>query len=70
MESNVGSEVFFYHNYPLNQLDGVQLKVVDLLLNKHQLRNKSDMDACITKDPHSPDKFRINGPSANFEPFY
>ncbi|MVM35901.1 M13 family peptidase [Spirosoma sp. HMF4905] len=24
----------------------------------------------ITIDPHSPDKFRVNGPLANFEPFY
>ncbi|MVM29034.1 DUF885 family protein [Spirosoma sp. HMF4905] len=49
LESNVGSEAFFYYNYPLNQMDGAQLKVVDLLLNKHQLRNKSDMDAYITR---------------------
>ncbi|GAB3959374.1 M13 family peptidase [Spirosoma harenae] len=26
--------------------------------------------AWITTDPHSPDKFRVNGPLANFEPFY
>ena len=24
----------------------------------------------ITTDPHSPEEFRVNGPLANFEPFY
>ncbi|GAB3960980.1 DUF885 domain-containing protein [Spirosoma harenae] len=49
LESNVGSDVFFYYNYPLNQMDGAQLKVVDLLLNKHQLRNRSDLEAYIAR---------------------
>ncbi|WP_201747790.1 DUF885 domain-containing protein [Dyadobacter flavalbus] len=49
LESNTDGKVFFYYNYPLNQMDGAQLEVVDLLLNKHKLRNRSDMDAYITR---------------------
>ncbi|WP_420148620.1 DUF885 domain-containing protein [Spirosoma sp.] len=47
MKGVVDSEPFFYHNYPLNQMDGVQSGVPDLLLNKHQLRTKDDVEAYI-----------------------
>lgn len=58
MKGVVDSEPFFYHNYPLNPMDGVQSGVPELLLNKHQFRTKSDIEAYIT---------RLKGVSTKFD---
>ena len=49
MKDIMNSEPFFYHNYPLNPMDGIQGGVPELLLNKHQLRTKDDVEAYITR---------------------
>ncbi|GAB3926214.1 DUF885 domain-containing protein [Larkinella terrae] len=57
LKNEVDREPFFYHNYPLNQLDGIQGKVPQLLIDKHQLRTKSDIEAYITRLRNIPVKF-------------
>ncbi|MBD2757241.1 DUF885 domain-containing protein [Spirosoma sp. BT704] len=57
MKLQVDREPFFYHDYPLNQMGGVQSAVPDLLVDKHQLRTKSDIDAYITRLNGIPIKF-------------
>ncbi|HOY12496.1 MAG TPA: DUF885 domain-containing protein [Saprospiraceae bacterium] len=49
MKSAVDGEPFFYHDYPLNQLQGIQSGVPNLLTNSHQLEDKSDIKAYITR---------------------
>ncbi|WP_421828788.1 DUF885 domain-containing protein [Larkinella sp.] len=57
LKNETDREPFFYYNYPLNQLEGIQGKVPQLLVDKHQLRNKSDIEAYITRLRGIPVKF-------------
>ncbi|WP_108803147.1 DUF885 family protein [Aquimarina sp. Aq107] len=42
-------EEFFYHDYPVNQMGGVQSSLPSLMENSHKLRDKSDAEAYITR---------------------
>lgn len=43
------SEAFFYHDYPVNQMNGIQSGLPSFMENAHKLRNKSDVEAYITR---------------------
>jgi uncharacterized protein (DUF885 family) len=49
IEGLIEGEPFFYHNYPVNQMGGIQSGLPSLIENSHKLRNKSDADAYITR---------------------
>jgi len=49
LESQVESEPYFYHNYPVNQMFGVQSNLPSFLENSHKLRDKSDVVAYISR---------------------
>ena len=42
-------EAFFYHNYPVNQLNGIQSYLPKSLTSWHKLKSKSDITAYITR---------------------
>lgn len=42
-------EAFFYHDYPVNQMNGIQSGLPSFMENAHKLRNKSDVEAYITR---------------------
>jgi uncharacterized protein (DUF885 family) len=46
---NVDQEPFFYHNYPVNQLAGVQSSLPRLLTSNHKLKSKGDIKAYIAR---------------------
>ncbi len=45
LEGLIEGEPFFYHDYPVNQLDGIQSSLPSLMENAHKLRNISDADS-------------------------
>jgi len=45
----VEGEPYFYHDYPVNQMFGVQSNLPSLLENSHKLRNESDIEAYISR---------------------
>jgi uncharacterized protein (DUF885 family) len=49
MKSQLDREKFLYHDYPVNQLSGVQNSLPSLMERSHKLRNKSDIKAYITR---------------------
>jgi uncharacterized protein (DUF885 family) len=49
LEGLVEEEPFFYHNYPVDQMGGVQSDLPSLMENGHKLRNKSDAKAYIAR---------------------
>jgi uncharacterized protein (DUF885 family) len=49
MKSGIEGEPFFYHNYPVNQVSGVQSDLPILLSNNHKLKSKSDIKAYISR---------------------
>ncbi len=49
LEGLMEGEPFFYHDYPVNQMGGVQNSLPSLLENAHKLRNKSDAEAYISR---------------------
>ena len=49
MKSGIDGEPFFYHGYPVNQLGGIHSSLPNLLTRSHKLRNKSDVEAYITR---------------------
>jgi len=49
LKYGVDGEPFFYHNYPINQMGGIQSSLPDLLVNKHKLKSKSDVKAYIAR---------------------
>jgi uncharacterized protein (DUF885 family) len=42
-------EAYFYHDYPVNQIGGVQNDLPSFMENSHKLRNKSDIEAYIAR---------------------
>lgn len=42
-------EDFFYHDYPVNQMNGIQSGLPSFMENAHKLRNESDAEAYITR---------------------
>jgi uncharacterized protein (DUF885 family) len=40
---------FLFHNYPLNQLDGVQSTLPDFMLNTHQVQDEGDARDYVTR---------------------
>lgn len=49
LEGLIEGEPFFYHGYPVNQMGGVQNSLPSLMENAHKLRNKSDVEAYISR---------------------
>lgn len=49
MKSGIDGEPFFYHGYPVNQLEGIQNGLPTLLSNNHKLKSKSDIKAYISR---------------------
>jgi len=49
MKSQLDGEEFRHHNYPVNQLSGVQNSLPSLMESSHKLRNKSDIEAYIAR---------------------
>lgn len=49
IEGLIDDEPFFYHDYPVNQMFGVQSNLPSFMENAHKLRNKSDAEAYITR---------------------
>ncbi|WP_298320893.1 DUF885 family protein [uncultured Aquimarina sp.] len=49
LEGLVDGEQFFYHDYPVNQMGGIQSSLPSLMENSHKLRDKSDAEAYITR---------------------
>ena len=49
LKNKVDGEVFFYHNYPVNQFGGIQSSLPSLLTSKHKLVSKSDIKGYIAR---------------------
>jgi len=49
MKSQIESEPFFYNDYPVNQMFGVQSNIPSFMENSHKLRDKSDVEAYIAR---------------------
>ena len=45
----VRGESFQYHNYPVNQMGGIQNSLPNLLVNSHLLNDESDIEAYISR---------------------
>jgi len=49
LEGLIEDEPFFYHSYPVNQMGGIQNGLPSLMENSHKLRNRSDLEAYISR---------------------
>lgn len=49
LEGLIDGEPFFYHGYPVNQMSGIQSELPSLMVSAHKLRNKSDVEAYISR---------------------
>lgn len=49
LKSGLDREAFFYHDYPLNQMSGVQSAMPTLLVSNHKLKSKGDITAYIAR---------------------
>ncbi|MBW1297193.1 DUF885 domain-containing protein [Aquimarina litoralis] len=49
LEGELDGERFFYHDYPVNQMGGIQSSLPSLMEDSHKLRDKSDAEAYITR---------------------
>ena len=49
LATNVDGEPYFYYDYPVNQMFGVQSNIPSFLENSHKIRNKSDVEAYISR---------------------
>lgn len=47
--NQVEGEKFFYHGYPINQMFGVQSNLPSMMESSHKLRDRSDVEAYITR---------------------
>ncbi len=45
----VEGEAYFYHGYPVNQMFGVQSNLPSMMESSHKLRDKSDVEAYISR---------------------
>jgi uncharacterized protein (DUF885 family) len=46
---SVESEPFFYHDYPVNQMSGIQSDLPSLMVSSHKLNDDSDIEAYIAR---------------------
>ncbi len=49
LEGLIDGESYFYHDYPVNQMFGIQSGLPSLLENSHKLNDKSDIEAYISR---------------------
>ncbi|NND52625.1 MAG: DUF885 domain-containing protein [Flavobacteriaceae bacterium] len=49
IETQLESEPYFYHDYPVNQMFGVQSNLPSFMESAHKLNDKSDIKAYITR---------------------
>lgn len=47
--NQVNGEKYFYHGYPVNQMFGVQSNLPTMMESSHKLKDKSDVEAYITR---------------------
>ncbi len=57
LESAVDSEPFMYHNYPMNQMFGVQNELPTFMVTMHQVNTKRDAQYYIERLEKFPTKF-------------
>ena len=49
LKGNTDKEPYFYHDYPVNQMFGIQSELPSFLENSHKLKDKSDVEAYISR---------------------
>lgn len=49
LTAQVEGEPFFYHNYPVNQMFGIQSNLPSFMEDAHKIRNKSDVEAYLSR---------------------
>lgn len=49
LKGEIDGEAFFYHGYPVNQFEGIQSSLPSLITSRHKLRNRSDINAYISR---------------------
>lgn len=49
IQKQVEKEPYFYYDYPVNQMFGVQSNLPSFMENSHKLRNESDIEAYISR---------------------
>ncbi len=49
LKSQVEGEPFFYHDYPVNQMFGIQSGLPSMMESSHKLRNQSDVEAYLAR---------------------
>lgn len=49
LKNQVDGEDYFYHNYPVNQMFGVQSNLPSMMEDAHKLEDESDVEAYITR---------------------
>ncbi|MFT7282844.1 MAG: hypothetical protein ACI9DM_002581, partial [Cyclobacteriaceae bacterium] len=49
LAKEIEGEQFFYHGYPVNQMFGAQSNLPSMMESSHKLRDKSDVEAYITR---------------------
>ena len=47
--NTIEAEPFFYHNYPVNQMSGIQSGLPSLMVSSHKLNDVSDVEAYIAR---------------------
>lgn len=49
LSKQIEGEIYSYHDYPVNQMFGVQSNLPSMMESSHKLRNKSDVEAYIER---------------------
>lgn len=49
LKAQIEGEKFFYHDYPVNQMFGVQSNLPSMMESAHKLEDKSDLEAYISR---------------------
>lgn len=58
LKTSIQGEKYIYHNYPINQLFGVQNELPSFMINVHQIKNTKDAKNYITRLSKFRNKFR------------
>jgi len=58
LKTSIEGERFFYHDYPVNQMGGVQNSLPSLMESSHQLNDESDIEAYIERLSKFDTKFK------------
>lgn len=58
IQDRVDGERFRFHDYPVNQMDGVQTFTIDFLINQHQMNDRRGVNDFLARLEELPRKFR------------